>query len=89
MVFIPTPCRSWHLDFYPPQFYPYFTGSHFVYKALPFHQKKQHSIDSFLDWEGHHWVFISRSQTTTSDLLELFGLTDLGRKLNTIWGKTN
>jgi len=26
-------------------------------------------MDSFLDWEGHHWVFIVIPQTTASDLL--------------------
>jgi len=35
---------------------------------------KQFSIDSFLDWEGHHWVctlLTCSLQTTASDLLKL------------------
>jgi len=29
----------------------------------------QFRIDSFLDWEGHRWVFISHRQTIASDSL--------------------
>jgi len=38
-------------------------------KGTPFNNK-QLNIDSFLDCEGHHWIFISILQTTASDLLK-------------------
>jgi len=45
-----------------------FCGPNLYIKCHPF-INKQFSIDSFLDWEDHHWVLTSRIHTTASDSL--------------------
>jgi len=47
-----------------------FTSTLLYIMCCPF-TNKQLSIDSFLDWKGCHWVFISILQTTASDALSI------------------
>jgi len=60
MVFIPTYCWSWR-QLLPSTNLPESLAPHFT--------NKQFSIDSFLDWEGHHWVFAHLHQTTATHAL--------------------
>jgi len=53
LVLVPT--------FYPLQFCTFRIP--FLYMKLCPCINKRFSSDSFLDWEGHHWVFISRHPT--------------------------
>jgi len=64
--------RSLFLDqtFYPLQFRQKFLAPICNIK-LCHSINKQFSIDSFLDWECHHWVFNSRVQTTACDSLHM------------------
>jgi len=42
----------------------FFLDPPFVYIKIPFPINKQFSTDSFLDWEGHSWVFAHLNQIT-------------------------
>jgi len=58
-------------------------GANILPKICPF-INKQFSIDFYLDWEGHHWIFAHLNQTTATRSLELCE----GAKSETQWGSS-